>query len=484
MSVEFPYYCYPMGTEFKKHVVIVGRPNVGKSRLFNRLVGRRLSIVHDQPGVTRDVVAAEVDDHFVLMDTGGLGMEPNMSNKEIVMATEEQVFVSLQIANLILFVVDGTAGLQAYDRDLANRFRKSGKTIFLVVNKVDSPDEKAPATDFYTFGFKKTFLISAEHALGTDELLTEIKTFVGPAPEITSASEFEKKRVKICFAGCPNVGKSSLTNSILGESRMIVSDMPGTTRDSVGKDFDFTNSHGDVWPFKLIDTAGLRYDRKVDTSLEYFSTVKTRHAMENADVVFMVLDARLGVTRQDKRIAGEIHAMGRPIAVIVNKWDYAQEAFMKGEIRGGYTKIEEFRDAFAEAALKELYYLPNCPVIFASAKTGYSIDRLLREARALHRLQYTQIKTAKVNKVIGTLVERNKPHMVGVKRFKIYYALQVGFNPIAIRVFCNQADRLDESYKRYIINNFSQTFELGGCPLHFEFIEKAPREHFEKESRD
>jgi len=459
-----------------KHIAIVGRPNVGKSRLFNRLVGKRMSIVHDEPGVTRDIISAVVDNHFTLMDTGGLGMAPDMTNQAIHNATEEQVDFAILAAQLVLFVVDGQKGLLPHDEEIASMLHRHGKQVMLVVNKMDHPENTTQLNDFYRLGFKQVFGVSAEHGHGSSALQKAIQDFVGPKSEATEdETEPENRRLSICFAGRPNVGKSSLSNCLLKENRMIVSAVPGTTRDAVQKDFDFTTPSGKIWPFSLIDTAGMRYKQKMDSSVEFYSTLRSTQSMQGADVVFLVVDAKEGVTKQDKRIAGEVLEAGRPMALIVNKWDHAQEAFQKGEVEG-YDNIRDFRDKFAEFALKELFFLSNTPVIFTSAIQNYSMDRILKAARMLFEIQCTTIPTSKVNKTVRELLERTPPTIVGNRRFKVYYALQSGTNPITIKVFCNQAHRLEDSYKRYLLTNFNNTFGLKGCPVFFDFVSKLPRE--------
>ena len=271
-------------------VAIVGRPNVGKSRLFNRLAGKRISIVHDRPGVTRDVVVADSPDGYVLMDTGGIGMLPEMTPKEIQNATEEQADFAIEAANILLFVVDGRQGLLPLDESLAAKFRKMGKSPVLVVNKMDEPEKNYAYSEFGKLGFKHVVSVSAEHGHGVARLSELLLTLLPPTPPLPL--ETMEQRTRIAFIGRPNVGKSSLCNRLLNIERLIVSDVPGTTRETVELDLDYEVAEDkEPWKFRLFDTAGLKRRKRIDSSLDYFSAVRTKHAIEQVDIVFLVLDA-------------------------------------------------------------------------------------------------------------------------------------------------------------------------------------------------
>ncbi len=462
-----------------RSVAIVGRPNVGKSRLFNRLVGKRLSIVHDQPGVTRDVVMEEVQDNFILMDTGGLGMKPTvMSTEEVNQATEEQVDFALEAASLILFVVDTQDGLTPQDEMVAKKLRKYGKPTVLVINKIDSQKHSHLTNDFYRLGFKDTISVSAEHGTNAEELLDKIFYLLGPVPE-PSSDETElrslKSRIRICFTGRPNVGKSSLTNKLLKADRLIVSDMPGTTRDSILVNLDYEAPDNTSWHFQLIDTAGLRPRSKVKTSVDYFSGLRTIQSIESADVAFLIIDALEGITKLDKKIAGDILEVGRGLVIVVNKWDFALKKFAVEPLEG-YETEADFRKEFVKAIRKELFFLPDSPIIFTSATEGYGIDEILRRAKAIFDRMQKKLSTGRINKVLQELMEKQKPHVVHGRRFKVYYALQVANNPFRIRIYCNQEMRLEDSYKRYLETGFNDAFQLNGCPIKFDLIGKKPRE--------
>lgn len=453
-------------------VAIVGRPNVGKSRLFNRLVRRRISIVHDMPGVTRDVVTAEVEDgEYTLLDTGGLGLTGGDTPARIVKASEAQVGFAIETATVILFTVDAREGVTALDERIAGLLRKSRKHVLLVANKADRGKEKiADLSDFYRLGFGEPFYISAEHGNGEAELRNAILAKLGPVPEETEA---DRTRLHVCFVGRPNVGKSSLSNRLLNSDRLIVSDVPGTTRDAVELDFTFTTKDGKPWLFRLVDTAGIRAAPKLSSSVEYFSRLRSLEAIHTADVVFMVLDAMDGVTQQDKAIAGEVVKAQKPIVIVVNKWDLVHDAFRK-HVPGmeKYKNVRDFREKFEHALFNELFFTPGAPVMFVSALTGHEIERMLRAARALDRRLDTKIPTAKLNATLIKLADRTPPPAIGGQRFKIYYATQTSRRPFRIKVFCNQERTLTESYRRYLEAGLVKEFELDGCPIHFDLVGK------------
>ncbi|MGY8720228.1 MAG: ribosome biogenesis GTPase Der, partial [Verrucomicrobiia bacterium] len=311
-----------------RSVAIVGRPNVGKSRLFNRLVKRRVSIVHDQPGITRDVVSAEVDPGaFTLMDTGGLGLVGGESTAELIEASEKQVDFAIAAADLILFILDGIEGINSLDTRIAQMLRRSKKDVLLVVNKADFDDEKVDLAEVYRLGLGEPARVSAEHGRGEGELREEIIKRLGPAPFAEEDLKTADDPLCVCFIGRPNVGKSSLGNRLLKNERLIVSATPGTTRDAVELPFRFKTRHGKHVSFKLIDTAGIKAQTKLASPVEYFSRLRSIDAIPRADIIFMVVDAHDGVTTQDKAIAGEAVKEHKPIIVLVNKWDLVLKAF-------------------------------------------------------------------------------------------------------------------------------------------------------------
>jgi GTP-binding protein len=444
-------------TSAPRTVAIVGRPNVGKSRLFNRLARKRISIVHDMPGVTRDVVTAEIaDGTYTLLDTGGLGLTGSDTPALITKASEQQVHFAIATAGVILFVIDAREGVTPLDDRIATRLRKSQKI--------------AEIAEFYRLGFGEPFYISAEHGNGEAELRTAVLEKLGPLPP---EDEREDERLHICFVGRPNVGKSSLSNRVLKSERLIVSEVAGTTRDAVELSFVFKTREGKLWPFKLIDTAGIRTATKLSSSVEYFSRLRSLEAIYQSDVAFMVLDAMDGVTGQDKAIAGEIIKAQKPIVIVVNKWDLVHEAF-RSKLPGmhKYKSARDFREKFEKAMFAELFFTPGAPVMFVSALTGHEIERMLRNARSLSQRLETKIPTAKLNAAIIRLADRTPPHAIGGQRFKIYYATQTSNRPFRIKVFCNQERSLTESYRRYLEAGLVKEFGLDGCPIHFDLIGK------------
>lgn len=457
-------------TSAPRTVAIVGRPNVGKSRLFNRLARKRISVVHDMPGVTRDVVTAEIEDgSYTMLDTGGLGLTGSDTPAKITKASETQVAFAIEAATVILFVVDAREGVTALDERIASMLRRSKKHILLVANKADSGKEKiAEIAEFYRLGFGEPFYISAEHGNGEAEVRMAILAKLGPVPEEDPG---EKERLHICFVGRPNVGKSSLSNRLLKSDRLIVSEVPGTTRDAVELDFTFMNKDGRSWLFRLVDTAGIRSAPKLSSSVEYFSRLRSLEAIHNADVVFMVLDVMDGVTQQDKAIAGEIIKAQKPIVIVVNKWDLVHAAFRKRALPK-FEGERDFREKFEKALFEQLFFTPGAPVMFVSALTGHEIERMLRNCRALDRRLDTKIPTAKLNATIISLADRTPPHAIGGQRFKIYYATQTSNRPFRIKLFCNQERNLTESYRRYLEAGLVKEFGLEGCPIHFDLIGK------------
>ena len=459
-------------------VAIVGRPNVGKSRLFNRLARRRISIVHDQPGVTRDVISTDVEDgQYTLLDTGGIGYKGVDTPAALTKASEQQVDFAIATASLILFVVDGLSGLSSLDEKIAQMLRKSKKKVRLVVNKADFDDDKIALDEAYRLGLGEPLRVSAEHGRGEADLREAILEALGPetASDDAEATKTAKDPLCICFIGRPNVGKSSLSNRLLKSDRLIVSDVPGTTRDAIELPFEFEGRDGKRYPFRLIDTAGIKAATKLASPVEYFSRLRSLDAIKKTDVVFLVLDALEGVTQQDKAIAGEAIKEGKPIVIVDNKWDLVQKAFKQ---RGGfepYKSERDYREKYEHALFTQLFFTPGSPVIFVSAMTGYEVDRMLNAAVKLNRTLDKKLPTAKLNQLLGFLTERTPPPAVGGRRFRIYYATQTGNRPFRMRLFCNREEKLTESYRRYLEAGVVKEFELQGCPVLFE-LEGKKRE--------
>lgn len=459
-------------------VAIVGRPNVGKSRLFNRLAGKRISIVHDQPGVTRDLIMAKTDG-FQIVDTGGLGLSEAIGGPPdaLIPAVEAQARFAIEIAHLIVLVVDACSGVMPLDEKVASLLRRSSKPVIVVANKYDRHDAGFMLGEFHRLGFGEPIPISAEHGIGERELREAIAEKLGPVP--APAERAAGDPIKIVFAGRPNVGKSSLSNRLLGGERLLVSTIPGTTRDAVERDFDFSPRAGVHWRFRLVDTAGIRAATKLGSPVEYFSRTRSLQAIEQADIVFVVLDALDGVTKQDQAIAGEVIKAQKPVIVLVNKWDKVHAAF-RNEALPGYKSERDYREKYEEAVRNRLFFTPGSPVIFVSALTGSAVERMLRAAHRLDAIADRRIPTGRLNATLERLTEQTPPPAIGGRRFRIYYAVHTGTRPFRIKIFCNQARRLEESYRRYLENGLIEEFELAGCPIHFDLIgkEHAPKPDF------
>jgi GTP-binding protein len=456
-----------------RSVAIVGRPNVGKSRLFNRLTKKRIAIVHDQPGITRDVVSAEVDEGgYTMMDTGGLGLTGGETAAALIAASERQVGFAIDAAALILFVVDGLEGLTALDERIGARLRRSKKPVILVVNKADFEGEKVDLTDFFRLGLGEPIPTSAEHGQGEEALRNAIMARLGPAPEAAPPSPEDAASIRFCFIGRPNVGKSSLANRLLASDRLIVSDIPGTTRDAVELPFEFKGRNGKMYPFRLIDTAGIKAASKLASPVEYFSRLRSLDAIQRADVVFLVLDAIEGVTQQDKAIAGEAVKERKPIVVVVNKWDLVHREFEDGKSLRGFKNERDYREKYEHAVFERLFFTPGAPLIFVSAMNGYEVDRMLNAAVQLSRTLDKKLPTGKLNQVLNHLAERTPPPAIAGRRFRIYYATQTGNRPFRIRIFCNREEKLTESYRRYLEAGMVNEFGLNGCPMIFDLVGK------------
>jgi len=452
-------------------LAIVGRPNVGKSTLFNRIVGRRVAIVHEEPGVTRDRVSAVArwgEKSFEVIDTGGIAfMDDEKSGDVLADAVRRQAEVAIEMATAIIMVVDVTEGVVPLDLEIARKLRSSGKPIFLAVNKVDNDRRARNEAEFSEIGFKKTFSIAAVHGTGVSELLdaaTEDFT-AGPAEEAA-------KPTRIAIVGRPNVGKSSLINAILKDHRTIVSDIPGTTRDSIDVPFELSGK-----PYRLVDTAGLRYRGKIKTSVDQFGSMRAERSIRECDIAVLVLDAVAGVTKQDKKIAGQIADAARGCIVLVNKWDLAAEEERKERVREsrGMKRKKSFREQYLDALRKELFFLDWAPVLFASAKTGENLNQLFDQVVVIEGEMARHIETPQLNKLFARAIDAYPPPFFGGKRLKIFYAYQKASHPPTFRLFVNQASCLTPHYKRFLIDKIRAAWAFTGCPVLLECRERERR---------
>ena len=438
----------------KPIVAIIGRPNVGKSRFFNYVVGQRISIVEDTPGVTRDRVYAEAswrDRTFTLIDTGGIEA---VTDDVISSQMREQANIAIGVADVILFMTDLKQGVTSDDQEIALMLKKSQKPIILVCNKSDNYGE-APAEiyEFYNLGLGDPMPISAANAIGIGDLLDEIYNKLPPKNDEEDSDE----RIKVAIIGKPNVGKSSLLNKILGEDRSIVSDVAGTTRDAI--DSEYENEYG---KYVFIDTAGIRRKSKVNESIEKFSVMRTLLAIERADVCLVLLDANEGVTDQDTKILGEAHEAGKGIILVVNKWD---------EIEKTTGTLEKFK----KEVYNQIQYASYAPIVFISAKTGQRVDKLFDLINKVNIENSKRITTSVINEVINEAIAVVQPPTDKGKRLKILYGTQASTKPPTFVIFVNNKELFHFSYQRYLINCFRNNFGLEGTPIRLIIREKGDK---------
>ena len=433
-------------------VAIVGRPNVGKSMLFNKLCGRRLSIVEDTPGVTRDRLYAECEwcgRTFDIVDTGGI--EP-AADTEILEFMREQAQIAIEAADVIVLVTDLRTGVTAADKDVANLLKRSHKPVVLAVNKADSTGAPDPGLyEFYELGLGDPIAVSAIHGHGTGDLLDECLRSFPPQDE----EEREDDAVKVAVIGKPNVGKSSLINTILGEKRVIVSDVAGTTRDAV--DTPFENKSG---KYVFIDTAGIRRQSWVEERVEKFSVMRAQLAIQRADVCLIMIDAREGVTEQDTKIAGMAHEAGKASIVIVNKWDLVEKE------TGTMEKLRK-------TILGDLSFMSYAPVLFISALTGQRTERIFELINFVNDQNAMRITTGMLNNVLADAQARMQPPTDKGRKLKIYYMTQTGVRPPNFVVFCNSRELFHFSYQRYLENQIRATFGLEGTPIRMVIRQKG-----------
>lgn len=436
-------------------VAVVGRPNVGKSSLFNKIVNQRLSIVEDTPGVTRDRIYCDTEWNgvkFTLVDTGGI--EPR-SDDVILSQMRAQAQIAIDKADVVIMVVDIQSGMTSTDADVAQMLLKANKKVVLCVNKVDRPGAEPPEIyEFYNLGLGDPFGVSAVHGLGIGDLLDEVVRELKDAPE---EPEYEGA-VKVALIGKPNVGKSSLVNYMLGENRMLVSDIPGTTRDAV--DSVKENKYG---KFVFIDTAGLRKKSKVSENIERYSVVRSYMAVDRADVVLIMIDANEVVTEQDTKIAGFAHDRGKASVIVVNKWDVVE-------------KDDKTMNRIREKVVEDLKYMSYAPVVFISAKTGQRVEKLYELINYVHEQHGRRVSTGVLNDVLADATMKVQPPTDKGKRLKIFYITQPSTNPPTFVAFCNDAELFHFSYQRYLENQIRQTFGLEGTPIRFIVREKNEKD--------
>ena len=440
----------------KPIVAIVGRPNVGKSTLFNKLVGRRLAIVEDSPGVTRDRVYGDTEwngRRFALVDTGGI--EPQ--SKEVIPAqTREQAQIAIDTADAVILVTDARAGVTATDQDVADLLLKSGRPVVLCVNKCDSVGEPpAEFYEFYNLGLGDPVMVSSIHGHGTGDLLDRVLALLPPDD---GEEEETDAPIKVAVIGKPNVGKSSLVNKIAGENRCIVSDIAGTTRDAI--DTTIENEYG---VFTLIDTAGLRRRSKVEDAVEYYSNLRAEMAVDRADVCVILIDAQVGFTEQDSKVAGIAHEAGKGCVICVNKWDAVEKD--DKTMRETRQKLEN-----------DFSFMSYAPILFISAKTGQRLGKMFEAIKLAAASNATRVTTGVLNDILAQATARVQPPTDKGRRLKIYYMTQASTKPPTFVCFCNDAELFHYSYQRYLINRVRETFGLEGTPVRLIVRERGEKD--------
>ncbi len=476
-------------------IAIVGRPNVGKSALFNRIIGKRVAIVHDQPGVTRDRISVEAEWRgypFTLADTGGIGLlRGEKSNDIILQAAVQQVELAIEAAQVIIFVVNVRDGVTPLDREVADRLRRSRKPVVVAVNKIDHEGFDANLPEFSALGFEKLVAVSAIHGIGIEQLVdaafawlpaesAEDQTDNSEAPDRANAELPTDGRhlgpMKLAVVGRPNVGKSSLINALARSERLIVSPIPGTTRDAVDVPIQI-ETDGVRQEYVLIDTAGVRQERRIDDSVEFFSVKRTDESIARCDIAILVIDAESGVSAQDKKVAGKILDERKACIIVVNKWDLVadsvlkarQETIAKREARE--TRLEGNREPlstlgeFATWVQEQLFFLDYAPVIFASAKSGFHLERLLEAIRFVAAQLQQKVPTALLNRALYDAIEERQPVSSAGHRLKFFYATQVRQSPPTFLLFVNRAQLLTEQYTKYLASRLRMAFGYEGCPL-------------------
>jgi GTP-binding protein len=450
-------------------LAIVGRPNVGKSSFFNRLIGEQVAIVEDQPGTTRDRIYGSTEWNgvtFTVIDTGGMvlgqaaepgsGPQGEVTEEDILQRTREQAEAAIEEADVILLMVDAKTGLTSTDSDIADVLRKSKKPVIVAANKADSEERRLNAVEFYALGLGDPIPISSKHSINTGDLLDQV---VAALPAQVEGEEEEDEEVKIAIVGRPNVGKSRLLNAILGQERVIVSDVPGTTRDAVDTQFEYTEGEGDEtvnYNLTLIDTAGIRKRGRIDPGIERYSVIRTLKAIQRADVVLMVIDATEGITAQDTHIAGYVLDEVKGMVLVVNKWDLVEK---------DSNTIYEYTDHLRQ----ELSFIPYVTFVFISAKFGQRVNKVLPVALSVARERTKRVSTGQLNKLMKEAVDAHPPASKPGKWVKFYYATQADVKPPTFVFFTNDADSVHFSYKRYLENQLRGAFGFEGTPIKLIF---------------
>ncbi len=458
-------------------VAIVGRPNVGKSTFFNRMLGERVAIVEDMPGTTRDRIYGDTDwngREFTLIDTGGLELGSEIpvgqfgldgQPGDIMKRVQAQAKLAIEEADVIVFMVDAQAGITAADEEVADLLRRTQKPVVLAVNKADNAKLRQDAVEFYTLGIGEPITLSSTQGTGTGDLLDLIVDALPPEEE-RSEDEEDEEITRIAIVGRPNVGKSSLLNAILGFQRTIVSDVPGTTRDAIDTEFEYKDKK-----LVLIDTAGIRRRGRVGPGVEKYSVLRASRAIDRSDVALLLIDASEGLAAQDTHIAGEIQEKAKGVVVIVNKWDLAQ-AQRREEREGIFPNPDdeiESAERYRKIIAEGLKFIPYAPIVFASAKTGYHVQSLFDIVLNIAEMRYLRVPTSRLNEVVQEAIRRHNPTIFKGKVMKIYYATQTRVNPPTFVFFVNDPQALHFSYERYLENQLRYAFSFKGTGIRLQF---------------
>ena len=461
----------------KPLVAIVGRPNVGKSTFFNRMLGERVAIVEELPGTTRDRLYGDTDwngREFTLIDTGGLEFGSgipvgqvglNGQPGDIMKNVRSQAELAIEEADVIVFMVDARSGITAADEEVADLLRRTQKPVILAANKADNAARRQDAVEFYSLGLGEPVTISSIQGTGTGDLLDVIVEALPPEDEEAENVEDEDV-VRVAIVGRPNVGKSSLLNSILGFERSIVSEVPGTTRDAIDTEIEFKDRK-----LILIDTAGIRRRGKVGPGVEKFSVLRSTRAIERCDVALLLIDSSEGLAAQDTHIAGEIQDQAKGVVVVVNKWDLAQ-AQRRAEREGNFPHPDEeieSAEAYRRIIAEGLKFIPYAPIVFASAKTGYHVQGLLETVLNVAEMRYMRVPTSRLNELVQEAVRRHNPPVTNNKALKIYYVTQTRVNPPTFVFFVNDPQAVHFSYERYLENRLREAFGFKGTAIRLFF---------------
>jgi GTP-binding protein len=461
----------------KPLVAIVGRPNVGKSTFFNRMLADQVAVVEDLPGTTRDRIYGDTDwngREFTLIDTGGLELSSaipvgqvglNGQPGDIMKNVRAQAELAIEEADVIVFMVDARSGIAAADEEVADLLRRTQKPVILAANKADNAARRQDAVEFYSLGLGEPIPISSIQGTGTGDLLDRIVEELPTADETENAEE-EDEVPRIAIVGRPNVGKSSLLNAILGVQRAIVSEVPGTTRDAIDTEMEFEGRK-----LMLIDTAGIRRRGHVIPGVEKYSVIRSSRAIERCDVALVLIDATEGLAAQDTHIAGEIHERAKGVIVVVNKWDLAQaqrRAAREGQLPDPEEEIES-AERYRKIIAEGLKFIPYAPIVFASAKTGYHVQSLLETALNISDMRFLRVPTSRLNEVVQDAIRRYRPATIRGKPLKVFYATQIRVNPPTFVFFVNDPQAVHFGYERYLENQLRQAFSFKGTAIRLQF---------------